>query len=46
MRYDVLLFDLDDTLFDFSEAEKHAFSNSFTTFGLPNGLTDYRASYK
>ena len=46
MKYDVLLFDLDDTLFDFGEAEKNAFSNSFTTFGLPNGLMDYRTTYK
>ncbi|QBP40271.1 YjjG family noncanonical pyrimidine nucleotidase [Paenisporosarcina antarctica] len=46
MKYDVLLFDLDDTLFDFSETEKHALDNSFHAFGLPNGLVDYRASYK
>ncbi|CAM3062782.1 YjjG family noncanonical pyrimidine nucleotidase [Filibacter tadaridae] len=45
MKYDVLLFDLDDTLFDFGETEKHALFNSFQTFSLPNGLTDYRASY-
>lgn len=45
VKYDVILFDLDDTLLDFSETEKNAFNNSFTAFGLPNGLTDYRASY-
>jgi len=46
MKYDVLLFDLDDTLFDFAETERRALINSFQTFGLPNGLNDYRASYK
>lgn len=46
MKYDVLLFDLDDTLFDFGETEKHALDNSFRAFSLPNGLTEYRASYK
>jgi 2-haloacid dehalogenase len=45
VKYDVLIFDLDDTLFDFGETEKHALSNSFHAFDLPNGLTDYRASY-
>lgn len=46
MKYDVLLFDLDDTLFDFSETEKHALNNSFHAYGMPNGIMDYRASYK
>lgn len=46
MKYDVLLFDLDDTLFDFGETEKHALDNSFRAFSFPNGLTDYRTSYK
>jgi 2-haloacid dehalogenase len=45
MIYDVFLFDLDDTLFDFRETEKRAFFNSFHSNGFPNGLMDYRASY-
>lgn len=46
MKYDVFLFDLDDTLMDFGETEKNAFTNVFTTNGLPNGLADYRATYR
>ncbi|PIC65920.1 noncanonical pyrimidine nucleotidase, YjjG family [Sporosarcina sp. P16a] len=46
MPYDVLLFDLDDTLFDFEETEKHALGNTFHTFGLPNGLEAYRDTYR
>ncbi|MBE1556692.1 YjjG family noncanonical pyrimidine nucleotidase [Sporosarcina limicola] len=46
MKYDVLLFDLDDTLLDFSLTEKHALSNTFQTFGLPNGFNEYITSYK
>ncbi|MBO0587331.1 YjjG family noncanonical pyrimidine nucleotidase [Sporosarcina sp. E16_8] len=45
MIYDIFLFDLDDTLFDFGETEKSAFSHSFQSSGFPNGLRDYRASY-
>ncbi|MFD1926635.1 YjjG family noncanonical pyrimidine nucleotidase [Sporosarcina siberiensis] len=45
MNYDVLLFDLDDTLFDFRESEKNALFNTFQGVGLPNGVTDYRTSY-
>lgn len=46
MKYDVLIFDLDDTLFDFGETEKHALDHSFRAHSFPNGLTEYRASYK
>lgn len=46
MPYDLYLFDLDDTLFDFAETEKHALGNTFTTFGHPNGLAEYRDSYR
>jgi len=46
MKYDVLLFDLDDTLLDFGEAEKNAFHQLFVSYGLPNGSTDYKATYK
>ncbi|MFJ8065334.1 YjjG family noncanonical pyrimidine nucleotidase [Psychrobacillus sp. NPDC096426] len=46
MRYDVLIFDLDDTLFDFGMTEKNALHRLFTEYGLPNGFNDYFASYK
>ncbi len=46
MKYDVLLFDLDDTLFDFRLSEKPAFTKTFQTFGLPNGFNEYITSYK
>lgn len=46
LRYDVLLFDLDDTLFDFGMTEKNALHQLFIEFGLPNGVKDYFAEYK
>lgn len=46
MKYDVYLFDLDDTLMDFAETEKFAFTNVFAANGFPNGLIDYRDSYR
>ncbi|WP_144511946.1 YjjG family noncanonical pyrimidine nucleotidase [Bacillus sp. FJAT-22090] len=46
MRYDVLLFDLDDTLFDFGMTEKNALHQLFIEYGLPNGLKDYFDKYK
>ncbi|MFJ7828338.1 YjjG family noncanonical pyrimidine nucleotidase [Psychrobacillus sp. NPDC096623] len=46
MRYDVLLFDLDDTLLDFGMTEHNAFRLLFEEYGLPNGLNDYLGSYK
>ncbi|MDQ0495350.1 YjjG family noncanonical pyrimidine nucleotidase [Paenibacillus brasilensis] len=45
MKYEVILFDVDDTLFDFKKAERHALQNTFTQFGLPEGATEYKASY-
>lgn len=46
MKYNIILFDLDDTLFDFRMSEKNALQNAFTAFELPSGLTDYHVSYK
>ncbi|MFC5602527.1 YjjG family noncanonical pyrimidine nucleotidase [Sporosarcina koreensis] len=46
MKYDLFLFDLDDTLMDFSACEKNAFSLSFESNGYPNGLSDFRESYR
>ncbi|QYK67323.1 YjjG family noncanonical pyrimidine nucleotidase [Paenibacillus sp. S02] len=45
MKYEIILFDVDDTLFDFKKAESHALHNTFTQFGLPQGATEYKASY-
>ncbi|WP_342511989.1 YjjG family noncanonical pyrimidine nucleotidase [Sporosarcina sp. FSL K6-1522] len=46
MDYEVIFFDVDDTLLDFGLTEKAALHNAFVEFGLPTGLADYRASYK
>ena len=46
MKYDVFLFDLDDTLMDFAESEKNSFTNVFNANGFPHGLADYRDSYR
>ena len=46
MKYEVLLFDLDDTLLDFGMTEHNAFRLLFEEYGLPNGLTDYHDSYR
>lgn len=42
--YDVLLFDLDDTIFDFQQSEKKAFMQVFAAYGLNafDYLTDYQ----
>lgn len=44
--YEVILFDVDDTLFDFDLSEKIALDKTFKEFGYPSGLNDYRADYK
>lgn len=46
MKYEIILFDVDDTLFDFGMSEEKALHNTFVKFGLPKGMTDYRADYK
>ncbi|MGE7835300.1 YjjG family noncanonical pyrimidine nucleotidase [Viridibacillus arvi] len=46
MKYEIILFDVDDTLFDFSKSEKNALHKTFVEFGLPTGLADYEATYK
>ncbi|MGF9978071.1 YjjG family noncanonical pyrimidine nucleotidase [Viridibacillus arvi] len=46
MKYEIILFDVDDTLFDFSKSEKNALHKTFVEFGLPTGLVDYEATYK
>ena len=34
MKYDLILFDLDGTLFDYDKAEKYALENTFAEFGI------------
>lgn len=46
MKYDIILFDADDTLFDYGMAESHALTNTFLHFGLPTGAQDYADSYQ
>ena len=46
MKYEIILFDVDDTLFDFDMSEKKALHKTFIEFGFPAGLADYRAAYK
>ncbi|WP_438494194.1 YjjG family noncanonical pyrimidine nucleotidase [Paenibacillus sp. IHBB 3054] len=46
MKYEVILFDADDTLFDYGMAEGQAFLNVFAHFGLPTGAEEYAASYR
>ncbi|MGO0061168.1 YjjG family noncanonical pyrimidine nucleotidase [Brevibacillus fluminis] len=46
MKYEIILFDVDDTLFDFRLSEKTALQQAFVEFNLPTGLTDYETSYK
>lgn len=45
MSYDLLLFDLDDTLFDFPETEKHAFHKTFVKHGIEDSVKQYRESF-
>ncbi|WP_210468702.1 YjjG family noncanonical pyrimidine nucleotidase [Sporosarcina sp. 6E9] len=46
MKYEMILFDVDDTLFDFGKSEKLALYKTFTEFGLPTGLVDYEVDYQ
>jgi len=44
MKYEIILFDVDDTLFDFGKSEKSALHKTFEEFGLPTGLAGYDPS--
>lgn len=46
MRYEIILFDVDDTLLDFKVTEEKALHNTFLEFGLPAGLQDYGEGYR
>ncbi|RNF40419.1 YjjG family noncanonical pyrimidine nucleotidase [Planococcus salinus] len=45
-KYDIILFDVDDTLMDFRISERNALHNTFMEFNLPNGFSDYHDSYR
>lgn len=45
MSYDLYLFDLDDTLFDFPTTEKYAFHKTFVKHGIENSVNQYRDSF-
>ena len=45
-KYETILFDIDDTLFDFKATEYAALHNTFMEYDLPNGFSDYHGSYK
>lgn len=44
--YDILFFDMDDTLFDFTKSEQIAFHKVFNKYNLSNGLKLYEKSYQ
>lgn len=46
MKYEIVLFDIDDTLLDFPLSEKSALHNTFMDYNLPSGFADYHASYR
>ena len=44
-HYDIILFDIDDTLFDFTKSEQEAFNRVFEKYNLFNNLKLYEKSY-
>lgn len=46
MKYNLFLFDLDDTLLDFQASEKLCFNETFINFGIKDLLEDIHKTYK
>ena len=46
MKYDLFLFDLDDTLLDFKASEKLSFFSSLQTLGIQSGLDELFSQYQ
>ncbi|AIQ11533.1 YjjG family noncanonical pyrimidine nucleotidase [Paenibacillus durus] len=46
MKYDVILFDADDTLFDYDQSESYALREAFKQFGMPEGFDNCGSTYK
>lgn len=45
-QYEVIIFDVDDTLLDFDKSEQAAFGSVFDKYELPDALERYRKSYR
>ncbi|GAA4854987.1 YjjG family noncanonical pyrimidine nucleotidase [Paenibacillus vulneris] len=45
-NYDIIFFDIDDTLFDFSKSEKQAFKKVLEKYNLLNSLRLFKKSYQ
>ncbi|MEI3607602.1 YjjG family noncanonical pyrimidine nucleotidase [Pseudogracilibacillus sp. SE30717A] len=45
-KYDIIFFDVDDTLFDFTKSEQEAFNKVFDKYNLLNSLKLYEKSYQ
>lgn len=45
MKYEVILFDADETLFDFKKSERYAFTESFKQFNLPGDKEECMKKY-
>ncbi|KGR78998.1 YjjG family noncanonical pyrimidine nucleotidase [Ureibacillus manganicus] len=45
-HYDIIFFDVDDTLFDFAKSEQAAFYNVFDQYNLVDNLALYKMRYK
>ena len=45
VKYHTLLFDLDDTLLDFQQAEIEAFEKTFLNYNLQNSISTYKKDY-
>jgi 2-haloacid dehalogenase len=46
MKYELILFDADGTLFDFDKAEKEAFEKTMNAFGIKDNLTILHQKYE
>ncbi|MEG2869184.1 MAG: noncanonical pyrimidine nucleotidase, YjjG family, partial [Terrisporobacter sp.] len=46
MKYKVIIFDADETLFDFKKAEKEAFKNTILEFGMNYDESYHFETYK
>lgn len=45
-NYEIIIFDVDDTLFDFAKSEQEAFYKVFNQYNLVDSLQVYKKSYK
>ncbi|VEI08394.1 Putative HAD-hydrolase yfnB [Kurthia zopfii] len=45
VKYHTLIFDLDDTLLDFQQAEIEAFEKTFSNYNIQNSISTYKKDY-